>query len=297
MAVQTVTSENRAEYMASRIKPAKETPIEKPADVKIEEKPAVVAKPDEKATVVDADQKPAKNSIDERLAELTARRKDAEKLAQERERERDEARRELEALRKPKDAKPDPKDFTDPVKYGEAYGEWLAEDKLRQRAEKDRKEADEKRQADLTTEWNKRYKKASKEIEDFEEVIMAEPLSLQPAVVNAMYESEVGPQLHYFFSKDREEADKINKMTPSNAVRYLGRIEARIELEQAAKLSKGNVQIEPAKPVKRAAEAPEPITPINGSSSPGTGGVVDADGNVTGSYAEYKAARRAGKIK
>jgi hypothetical protein len=49
-------------------------------------------------------------------------------------------------------------------------------------------------------------------------------------------------------------------------------------------------------PIRRRQEAPEPIKPIETGAS-GPGGVLDADGNVTGSYSQYRDARRAGKVR
>ena len=291
-----VTSENRAEFMAARVKPAA------PAKV--------VEKPDDAAVKVVQDAKPAngadgepkhKSSVDERMSEMSAKRREAEQRARDAEERATKAEKELQDSRKPKDGKPKPEDFTDPVKFAESLADWRVEEKLKERAEADRKTADEKKQAELTAAWNKRYKAAQKQIEDFDEVIMAEPLSLQPPVVTAMFESEVGPQLHYFFSKNREEADKINEMSAASAVRYLGRIEARIEAENAAREKKddkkGNLEVVASKPVRRAVEAPEPIVPIAGSTSANVSGVIDADGKVVGTYSQYKEARRAGKIK
>lgn len=296
-ATNVVTSENRAEFMAARVKNSNAAPPEKPADAAVQD--AKDPKPQAKNG---EDAKPhGKSSFDERMSELAAKRRDAEKRAQDAEERAQKAERELAESRKPKDGKPVPENFQDPVKYAEALADWRVEEKLRERDVKDKKDADDKRQAALTADWNKRYKKAQKDIEDFDEVIMAEPLTLQPAVVSAMFESEVGPQLHYFFSKDRDQADRINAMSAASAVRYLGRIEALIEAQNEAREKKeekkANLEVVPNKPVRKVTEAPEPITPIAGSATTGAGGVVDSEGRVTGTYAEYKAARRAGKIR
>jgi len=301
-----VTGETRADFMASRGKIA--VSQGKPSDealAKADKPKAPAAKPVVETTgeVKPPEEKPAKGSVDERLSELTAKRREAEKRAADAEKRAADLERERDAAMRPKDSKPRPEDFNDPVKYGEAYGEWLADQKVRKKDEADRKDAEEKRQARLTAEWNQRYKKCQKEIEDFDDVIMAEPLSLQPWIQQAMFESEVGPQLHYYFSKDRDEAGKVNAMPAPAALRYLGRIEVRIEAENESRGKKSNVEAPPlpipkrSEPFRRPQEAPEPIKPIEGSQSVGPGGVVDADGNVTGSYLEYRNARRAGKIR
>jgi len=295
-----VTGETRAEFMAAK--------MEKPAPKGAQPKAASEVKDGNATVKTGAEVKPAGEveekkggSVDDRIKEITDKRREAEKKAAEAIERAERAERELEASKRPKDSKPRPEDFSDPVKYGEAYGEWIAAEKIRKKDEADRKDADEKRQARLTSEWNQRYKKCQKEIEDFDDVIMGEPLSLQPWIQQAMFESEVGPQLHYYFSKDRDETGKINAMPAPAALRYLGRIEARIEADQETRGKKANiappeVPLPTVRPIRRAQEAPEPIKPIE-SGTVGPGGVVDADGNVTGSYSEYRNARRAGKIR
>jgi hypothetical protein len=301
-----VTGDTRADFMASKgkIAPSQGLPTKPVESKSIKTEVSKTAEKQETAVVEAkaAEQSKEKSSVDERISELTAKRRDAEKRAADAEKRAAELERERDIALRPKDSKPRPEDFQDPVKYGEAYGEWLADQKVRKKDEADRKEAEEKRQTRLTADWNQRYKKCQKEIDDFDDVIMAEPLSLQPWIQQAMFESEVGPQLHYYFSKDRDEAGKVNAMPAPAALRYLGRIEVRIEAENEARGKKSNVEVPPLpvpklEPFRRAKEAPEPIKPIEGSQQVGPGGVVDADGNVTGSYLEYRNARRAGKIK
>ena len=117
---------------------------------------------------------------------------------------------------------------------------------------------------------------------------MGEKLVLQPDVINAVFESEVGPQIHYFLSGNREEAEKINDMSAAAALRYIGRLEARIEAENEAKREKAEREERP--------KAPAPIATLNGSNMNAGLGIVDTKGNVTGSYQDYKAARKQGKI-
>jgi hypothetical protein len=300
-----VTGDTRADFMASKgkIAPSQGLPTNPVEPKQVKTEVSKTAETQEKAATKAkiATEKAEKNSIDERMAELTAKRKEAEKIAADTQKRIAELERELEISKRPKDSKPKAEDFSDPVKFAESLAEWIATDRIRKKNDADQKEAEEKRQAALTAAWNQRYKKCQKEIEDFDDVIMAEPLSLQPWIQQAMFESEVGPQLHYYFSKDRDEAGKVNAMAAAAALRYLGRIEVRIEAENEARGKKSNVEAPPLPlpklPPRRAQEAPEPIKPIEGSQSVGAGGVVDADGNVTGSYLEYRNARRAGKIR
>jgi hypothetical protein len=261
MASVTVTSENLAEFTANGGKMPPQ--VVEPVETKPDETPEAPPK--------------KKHSVDERLAEMAAQRREAQKEASDLRKQIED----LKAASKPKGAEPQPGDFTDAVKYAEALADWRVEKKLAEREQEFARNAEEKEKARIATEWNKRFKQAAKEIEDFEEVIMAEPLTLQPEIVNAMYESELGPRLHYFFSSDREEAEKINAMSPRQALRHLGRIEAQIEAQMAGKNKPGTIVPEvPETPRRKVAAPPEPITPVNGRGSTSLG-PVDDKGNVT----------------
>jgi hypothetical protein len=72
-------------------------------------------------------------------------------------------------------------------------------------------------------------------------------------------------------------------MTPIQIVKEIGKLEARFEAKAEDK------------PVVRS-KAPAPVTPIRGAT-----GVaetkLDSDGKWYGSYAEWKAARKSGKVR
>lgn len=281
MAVQTLTNENRAEYNAARGVVVEEPP-------KVEEKAveAVETPPEPKK----------KHTVDERLSKMAEQRREAQEKAERLEKELVELRKTQE----PADGEPKPEKFTDAVEFGKAYGKWYAAQEIKKEHEKAAKDSAEREQQKVASEWNKRYKKAARDIEDFEDVIMNNPpLSLPPAATTAMFESDVGPIIHYILSKDSEEQERIMSLTPAGQARYIGRLEARIEAEHAAKERKSNVSVEAPTdglPRRKIAEAPEPIEPVAGRGST-TLGPVDVNGNVTGSFAEFKSAYKKGLIK
>jgi len=282
MASEVVTSETRAEYMAAKLA---KTPI---PEIKAEDPPTADAKKEVVEQPEDGDKPKKKHTIDERLSKMAEQRKEAEEKAERLEKELAEIRK----ANAPKDAKPNPADFTEAEKYADALADWKFGQKVKEEAEKTAKAKEAERQDKVAKAWNKRYSAAAKEIEDFEEVIMGEKLVLQPDVINAVFESEVGPQIHYFLSGNREEAEKINDMSAAAALRYIGRLEARIEAENEAKREKAERKAEREERPK----APAPIATLNGSNMNAGLGIVDTKGNVTGSYQDYKAARKQGKI-
>jgi hypothetical protein len=79
-------------------------------------------------------------------------------------------------------------------------------------------------------------------------------------------------------------------MTAIKALKEIGRLEAKFEAEQESKPK--NV----AKAVSQS-KAPAPISPLKGGKSAGADVLVDTNGEFYGSYAQWKAARLANRIR
>jgi hypothetical protein len=98
---------------------------------------------------------------------------------------------------------------------------------------------------------------------------------------DAILESDVGPKILYHLAENSEFAKKVASMPTRAALKEIGKLEARFEAK--------------AEPVVKS-KAPAPVTPLKAVS-----GVADtkisSDGNWYGSYAEWKAARKAGKVR
>ena len=271
MAVNTLTNANRDEYNASKgIVATQEDPVVADPEIKVE-------------PVIEEDDEKHPKQVKTKFEKIRSERNEARIAAEEAKKERDALKARLDAIEgKTADDEPKPDKFTDAVEFGKAYGKWLAakerkEDAARQQTE--RETAERKRVIDS---WNKEYTKVSKQYEDFEEV-MADPLNIDhQTVIDSIYESDIGPHINYYLSKNREEADKINEMGVKAALKYLGRIEAKIEADLEAKKEAKN---KPEQEVvgnlarKKITPAPAPISPIKGVGST-TSGSVDSNGNV-----------------
>ena len=282
MAAVTVTSENVAEFAANGGRFPVKTENTPPADT---EEKVVEAKPAEEEEHEAEGKKNKKTGIEKRFSELTGERNEAKRAAEEAKKEAAELRARLDKIEKgDADEEPKPEKFTDAVEFGRAYGKWLAAKERQEMQAKLAKERADEEQKKVVSAWNKQWAKVSREYEDFEEVT-AEPLVItQQTVTDAIYESDVGPRIAYYLSKNREEAEKINEMGVKAALKYLGRIEAKIELElESAKEKPAEIkgQIIARRQIR---EAPEPISAVKGVGSTSTG-FVDSDGNVTNSKA------------
>ena len=108
---------------------------------------------------------------------------------------------------------------------------------------------------------------------------------------DAILESEVGPKILYHFAKNPDEAERIGKLSVAKALKELGKLEATLQTNPV-KTGKNPVS-QVSKEVKPAVE---PISPLRGANAP-VEPAVGSDGKFKGSYAEWKAARKAGKIR
>ena len=116
-----------------------------------------------------------------------------------------------------------------------------------------------------------------KKYADFKEVIQNEELYISPTLMNSLtrFEDSAGDLL-YNLALDADEIAKVSDLEPLEQSRYLGKLEARIELGQAPKRKN-------AKKAK-VSNAPDPIDPIDGGSK----GVKSLDDdNLT--FEEYEA--------
>ena len=273
----TVTSENLQEFVANggripeEVAPAAET----------------------KEPVADDEESEEKKSGN-RFAKIRVERNEARRAAEEAKKEAAELRSRLEALEKAGKPQSEPKaqDFTDPVKYAEALADWKFERKEEERKQKEAQAKIEEQQAKVTAAWNKQWNKISKEYEDFEEVTAEQIAFRLQKVTNTIYESDVGPRIAYYFSKDRDALERINEMSETQALKYLGRIEAKIEADlEAAKEADTVKTVSVAGNLRRrVSEPPEPINPVRGVGST-TSSSVGANGEVLNAKA-FKAEMR-----
>jgi len=298
--IQVVTSENLHEFLG--ITPQTEPQPEEPEVV--EEKPD--GTPEESSEETEAKQeepekgKPGrpKKAIQERMRELTERAKQAEadrdRIRAEVDRER-KAREELEAKLKPQEpikeanAKPNPNDFKDAFEYAEALAEWKVQDTLHQREEADKAAKEQQRREGVVANWNTRLAAAKEEIEDYDEVLASADAQVSDEIRDAIVESELGPYLLHHLASNPDVIAKINGLSARNALKELGKIEARLEKSREDKPVEPKAEVKP-----EVSKAPAPIRPIKSKATPDN--LIDANGEFRGTPEQYRKLREAGKI-
>jgi hypothetical protein len=178
------------------------------------------------------------------------------------------------------EGKPDPEKFDTHAEYVEALTDWKLEQREKAVQEKQQKEKLFTEQEKIVKSHSERVKSFAEKTEDFQEVIEAvDDVPLSSALQQMIVTSDKGPELMYELAKNREEYERIAKLSPIAAARELGKIEARIESKSSE-----------AKPEpKKITKAPSPIAPIGGNSA---GSIRKSITDPDLPFAEYEQMRR-----
>ena len=291
-----VTSDNLAEWTANKLGLAsEEAPVAAEAvEETPDSEPAVEAQAESEPEAEDEAQvtdKPKQNpKLEKRFSELTKRAKQAEA-----DKASLEARlQEIESRQAPASPKADPvsekpqaSQFNDAFEYAEALAEWSAEKALEQRdIQEQQRKVDEQRN-EVIKSWSAKLEAAKADIPDFDDMVASSNVQVRDEVRDAILESDVGPQILYHLASDDDYANKLAAMPTNKALKELGKLEVQFERKEAP--------IEKSEPVARS-KAPAPIKPL--TAGKGTSDVlIDGNGAFHGTYAQWKAARQAKRIR
>lgn len=248
-----------------------------------------------------------KQKLNLRFSELSQRIKDAEAKAEAEKSGRELAEKrakELEArLNPPAQAAPDapepepkPEQFKDAFEYAKALAEWSADNALRKRDVEEAEKQSKAEQDRVVETFRARAATFKAATPDYDAVIAASNVTVGDEIRQAILDSDVGPQLLYHFAQNPADADRLRTMKLGPALRELGKLEAKMPSAKAP----GPAEAPASKPAAAATEisrAPAPINPLKGSGSAVEGASIDSAGVFHGSYADWKAQRKAGKIK
>lgn len=268
------------------------------SDLTVSVGPDDVVKPQVEATEGQADSQtapPAPEGESEEQKSEAAKRRERDKAYKDRLRqEAAEARAKAEAAEARKDKiikagesekPPTEADFPDFVELAAAKAVWSARQANRtdQVAALDEEAAEARKKADIIAAaerqlidkaWNEQVQAASQRYADFEAVALSSDVPITPQVADLIKTSENAADIAYWLGQNRAVAAQICTLSPVEAARAIGRIEASVSAPQARTQS----------------SAPEPVAPVRGRGQP-----VPNPENMT--MAEYIAARKAGKIK
>ena len=284
-----LTSENSAEFYANRLGLADQPEVEA-----VQTEPTeVVEERSEPEIEKEQEEKPKANpKLERRFSEITKQREEARKEAQQEREARQALETRLAALeRQPApqapavDQEPQPSQFNDAFEYAKALAEYTADKRIGEMRKQDAeaKEAVERQKVIET--WASKVQAAKASLPDFDDIVASSDVVVNDDIRDAILESDVGPQILYHLAENEDVAKKIAGLSAKQALREIGKLEARFEVKETAP--------EP-KTIARS-KAPAPIQPLRGSNPADV--PLSTNGEWHGTFQAWKEARKAGKIR
>ena len=120
--------------------------------------------------------------------------------------------------------------FDDYGAFVEALTDWKADQAVTSRLQE---RAQAQQQETRTTSWNERQAIARTTMPDYDEVVGRSETPVSPHVAEAITDSESGPALAYHFANNPEVLTRLNGLSPIQAAREVGRIEATLAQPKA----------------------------------------------------------------
>jgi hypothetical protein len=291
---QVLTSDNAAEFYANRLglaeSPSVEAEKSEPTEV-VEER----SEPEEaEAEAKQEGERKQNPKLERRFSEITKQREEARKEAQTEREARQALETRLAALEgqgkpqvNPTDEKPQPSQFSDAFEYAEALAEYTADKRINEMKQQEAQAKEAEQRQKVITQWTSKVEAAKQSLPDFDDIVASSDVVVNDDIRDAILESDVGPQILYHLAENDEIAKKIASLSPKQALREIGKLEAKFEAKEP--------EAEKPTPIVRS-KAPAPIQPIRGGKN--TPDVpLDSNGVFFGTAAQWKELRKAGKIR
>ena len=286
---QVLTSENSAEFYANRLGLANQPEVEAVQTEPTEE----VERSEPEIEEKEQEEKPKANpKLERRFSEITKQREEARKEAQQERQAREALEARLAALERqpapqaPKvDEEPQPSQFNDAFEYAKALAEYTADKRIAEMKQDEAKAKAEAERQKVIDQWASKVQKAKADLPDFDDIVASSDVVVNDDIRDAILESDVGPQILYHLAENDDVAKKIAGLSAKQALREIGKLEARFEVKETVPETKTIVR----------SKAPAPIQPLRGSSPADT--PMSANGEWHGTFQAWKEARKAGKIR
>ena len=138
--------------------------------------------------------------------------------------------------------------FTDPEEYAQALALQKAQELVAQRDAA-------KQQAEIMEAYADSEEKVRDKYDDYDQVARNPNVPITEVMAEAIYASDVGPEVAYYLGTNIKEAARISRLTPFLQAKEIGKIEARLASDP---------------PVKKTSNAPAPISPVTARSTGST---------------------------
>ena len=286
---QVLTSENSAEFYANRLGLANQPEVEAVQTEPTEE----VERSEPEIEEKEQEEKPKANpKLERRFSEITKQREEARKEAQQERQAREALEARLAALERqpapqaPKvDEEPQPSQFNDAFEYAKALAEYTADKRIAEMKQDEAKAKAEAERQKVIDQWASKVQKAKADLPDFDDIVASSDVVVNDDIRDAILESDVGPQILYHLAENDDVAKKIAGLSAKQALREIGKLEARFEVKETVPETKTIVR----------SKAPAPIQPLRGSSPADV--PLSSNGEWHGTFQAWKEARKAGKIR
>lgn len=210
-------------------------------------------------------EEPIPKGVQRRIDRAVRQKYEAEARANELERRlRDYEQSQRQPVAKVNDA-PKLEHFDNIEDYVEAKARYVARAEMnetltaQQRAEAERNA--QAAQARTAETWAKRAAAAKAEMPDFDEVVLSSDVQFkEPAALQSIAESNIGPKIAYYLASNPDEADEIAAMTGAAAIRAIGRLEAKLE-DGKQSVTKTPAPIKPVGQKAQATKSPTEMSP------------------------------------
>ena len=286
---QVLTSENSAEFYANRLGLANQPEVEAVQTEPTEE----VERSEPEIEEKEQEEKPKANpKLERRFSEITKQREEARKEAQQERQAREALEARLAALERqpapqaPKvDEEPQPSQFNDAFEYAKALAEYTADKRIAEMKQDEAKAKAEAERQKVIDQWASKVQKAKADLPDFDDIVASSDVVVNDDIRDAILESDVGPQILYHLAENDDVAKKIAGLSAKQALREIGKLEAKFEVKETVPETKTIVR----------SKAPAPIQPLRGSSPADV--PLSSNGEWHGTFQAWKEARKAGKIR
>ena len=161
--------------------------------------------------------------------------------------ERDQAAKQAEAQTL-RSTPPVADSFTDPEEYAQALALQKAQELVAQRDAA-------KQQAEIMEAYADSEEKVRDKYDDYDQVARNPNVPITEVMAEAIYASDVGPEVAYYLGTNIKEAARISRLTPFLQAKEIGKIEAKLASDP---------------PVKKTSNAPAPISPVTARSTGST---------------------------
>ena len=189
--------------------------------------------------------------------------------------ERDQAAKQAEAQTL-RSTPPVADSFTDPEEYAQALALQKAQELVAQRDAA-------KQQAEIMEAYADSEEKVRDKYDDYDQVARNPNVPITEVMAEAIYASDVGPEVAYYLGTNIKEAARISRLTPFLQAKEIGKIEARLASDP---------------PVKKTSNAPAPISPVTARSTGSTShDTTDPRSTKSMTASQWIEAERARQIK